>query len=177
MREFIVQVARRDLEATWAVVEPLLQPLVTPATAPVHPVRELHERCQRLGLTLTFRVVHPASVDAAQKGATALALSLGNPAELRKLSASESIGCLLRPPSLPELGLRLSVPCAAEQGSGGGCAWSWRWATRSSVPATAPSTSRYCSVIFGSRCLHSKFRLDIAPAKPLPESVLSWLAM
>jgi len=52
------------------VVEPLLQPLVTPATAPVHPVRELHERCQRLGLTLKFRVVHPAAADnAAQKGA------------------------------------------------------------------------------------------------------------
>ena len=61
--------ARRDLDATWAVVEPLLQPLVTPATAPVHPVRELHERCQRLGLPLKFRVVQPAQDSAAQKGA------------------------------------------------------------------------------------------------------------
>ena len=64
--------ACRDLEATWAVVEPLLQPLVTPATAPVHPVRELHERCQRLGLPLKFRVVHePQGNNGANKGASA----------------------------------------------------------------------------------------------------------
>ncbi len=71
--------ARRDLEATWAVVEPLLQPLVTPATAPVHPVRELHERCQRLGLTLKFRVVHPPQDNAAQKGAETETQSLTTP--------------------------------------------------------------------------------------------------
>ena len=64
--------ARRDLEATWAVIEPLLQPLVTPATAPVHPVRELHERCQRLGLQPAFRVVQPnkEEADGANKGAS-----------------------------------------------------------------------------------------------------------
>ena len=50
-------------------MEPLLQPLVTPATAAVHPVRELHERCQRLGLPLKFRTVHLPQDNAAQKGA------------------------------------------------------------------------------------------------------------
>ncbi len=47
----------------------------------------------------------------------------------------------------------------AEQVSGGGCAWSWRWATRSSAPATAPSTSRCCSDVVVSRYLHSEFPL------------------
>lgn len=41
------------------MVELLLQPLVTPETAPVHPVRDLHERCQKLGLSVTFRAERP----------------------------------------------------------------------------------------------------------------------
>jgi hypothetical protein len=40
----------------------------------VHPVRELHERCQRLRLQPTFRVVQPRKDDAdgANKGACVL---------------------------------------------------------------------------------------------------------
>ena len=37
------------------VIEPLMQPLVTPATVPIHPVAALHEKCQHAGLQLQYR--------------------------------------------------------------------------------------------------------------------------
>ncbi|KAK9803923.1 hypothetical protein WJX72_005546 [[Myrmecia] bisecta] len=47
--------AGRDLEATWKVVQKLVQPMVTPTNCPMHPVRELQERCQFLGLELVYQ--------------------------------------------------------------------------------------------------------------------------
>lgn len=47
----------KDLEAVWRVVEPLLQPMVCPDTVPIHPVRELNERCQKLGLEAVYATV------------------------------------------------------------------------------------------------------------------------
>ena len=36
---FCCHASRRDLDAVWQVVHPLLQPMVHPDTVPIHPVR------------------------------------------------------------------------------------------------------------------------------------------
>ncbi|KAK9817465.1 hypothetical protein WJX74_006245 [Apatococcus lobatus] len=43
-----------ELDSTWQIVLPLMQPLVTPSTVPIHPVAALYERCQHAGLKLQF---------------------------------------------------------------------------------------------------------------------------
>eukprot|EP00803_Ostreobium_quekettii_P002896 evm.model.scf_898EXC.5 EVM.evm.TU.scf_898EXC.5 scf_898EXC:44547-57562(-) len=46
-----------SFKATWAIWEPLLQPLHTPDTVPMHPVRELLELCQAFHWDVEFRRV------------------------------------------------------------------------------------------------------------------------
>ncbi|KAK9856145.1 hypothetical protein WJX84_010015 [Apatococcus fuscideae] len=46
-----------DLETAWKVIGPMMQPMVTPTTVPIHPIRALHERCQRFGLDLAYRTL------------------------------------------------------------------------------------------------------------------------
>ncbi|KAL3680222.1 hypothetical protein R1sor_023178 [Riccia sorocarpa] len=43
-----------DLESVWQVFEPILQPIVTPDTLRLHPVRELEELCSKLKLEREF---------------------------------------------------------------------------------------------------------------------------
>lgn len=51
-----------SLNATWRIWEPLIQPLHTPHTIPMHPVRELLELCQSLHWEVQFqRVSNPMS--------------------------------------------------------------------------------------------------------------------
>ncbi|EOA39476.1 hypothetical protein CARUB_v10008073mg [Capsella rubella] len=45
----------RDTTAAWKVFQPLLQPMVTPETLPMHPVRELQERCQQQAEGLEYK--------------------------------------------------------------------------------------------------------------------------
>ncbi|KAL8138311.1 hypothetical protein V2J09_004312 [Rumex salicifolius] len=45
----------RDSSVVWKVFEPLLQPMVTPETLPMHPVRELQERCQQHAEGLEYK--------------------------------------------------------------------------------------------------------------------------
>ncbi|KAK7258405.1 hypothetical protein RIF29_23980 [Crotalaria pallida] len=45
----------RDTTAVWKVFQPLLHPMVTPETLPMHPVRELQERCQQQAEGLEYR--------------------------------------------------------------------------------------------------------------------------
>ncbi|KAK7285717.1 hypothetical protein RJT34_20496 [Clitoria ternatea] len=45
----------RDTTVVWKVFQPLLQPMVTPETLPMHPVRELQERCQQQAEGLEYR--------------------------------------------------------------------------------------------------------------------------
>ncbi|GAB4861487.1 Dicer-like protein 1 [Ancistrocladus abbreviatus] len=47
--------SRRDTAAVWKVFQPLLQPMVTPETLPMHPVRELQERCQQQAEGLEYK--------------------------------------------------------------------------------------------------------------------------
>ncbi|KAG0473214.1 hypothetical protein HPP92_015071 [Vanilla planifolia] len=44
-----------DTSAVWKVFQPLLQPMVTPETLPMHPVRELQERCQQQAEGLEYK--------------------------------------------------------------------------------------------------------------------------
>ncbi|OAE22766.1 hypothetical protein AXG93_2035s1500 [Marchantia polymorpha subsp. ruderalis] len=44
-----------NTDQVWKVFEPLLQPMVTPETLPMHPVRELQERCQQLAEGLEYK--------------------------------------------------------------------------------------------------------------------------
>ncbi|CAH8319117.1 unnamed protein product [Eruca vesicaria subsp. sativa] len=45
----------KDTSAAWKVFQPLLQPMVTPETLPMHPVRELQERCQQQAEGLEYK--------------------------------------------------------------------------------------------------------------------------
>ncbi|KAL4305981.1 hypothetical protein AHAS_Ahas16G0132600 [Arachis hypogaea] len=45
----------RDTTIVWKVFQPLLHPMVTPETLPMHPVRELQERCQQQAEGLEYR--------------------------------------------------------------------------------------------------------------------------
>jgi endoribonuclease Dicer len=45
----------RDTGAVWKVFQPLLHPIVTPETLPMHPVRELQERCQQQAEGLEYK--------------------------------------------------------------------------------------------------------------------------
>ncbi|XP_050385155.1 endoribonuclease Dicer homolog 1 [Argentina anserina] len=44
-----------DTAIVWKVFQPLLQPMVTPETLPMHPVRELQERCQQQAEGLEYK--------------------------------------------------------------------------------------------------------------------------
>ncbi|XP_057786500.1 ribonuclease 3-like protein 3 [Salvia miltiorrhiza] len=43
------------LDTTWEVVKKLLEPIITPATLPIHPVTQLQELCQSRRLSLKMR--------------------------------------------------------------------------------------------------------------------------
>ncbi|KAM7472370.1 hypothetical protein LguiA_010553 [Lonicera macranthoides] len=45
----------RDTAVVWKVFQPLLEPIVTPETLPMHPVRELQERCQQQAEGLEYK--------------------------------------------------------------------------------------------------------------------------
>ncbi|KAK3012238.1 hypothetical protein RJ639_012247 [Escallonia herrerae] len=45
----------RDTQAVWKVFQPLMHPMVTPDTLPMHPVRELQERCQQQAEGLEYK--------------------------------------------------------------------------------------------------------------------------
>lgn len=45
----------RNTSVVWRVFQPLLQPMVTPETLPMHPVRELQERCQQQAEGLEYK--------------------------------------------------------------------------------------------------------------------------
>ncbi|CAJ1976049.1 unnamed protein product [Sphenostylis stenocarpa] len=45
----------RDTTVVWKVFQPLLHPMVTPETLPMHPVRELQERCQQQAEGLEYK--------------------------------------------------------------------------------------------------------------------------
>ena len=47
-----------DLDKVWAVMMPLLEPIVTPATLDLHPVTDLEELCAREGYNLNFYDQH-----------------------------------------------------------------------------------------------------------------------
>ncbi|KAI3825989.1 hypothetical protein L1987_00028 [Smallanthus sonchifolius] len=47
--------SQRDTSAVWKVFQPLLNPMVTPETLPMHPVRELQERCQQQAEGLEYK--------------------------------------------------------------------------------------------------------------------------
>ncbi|CAN1309692.1 Endoribonuclease Dicer homolog 1 [Linum perenne] len=44
-----------DTRVVWKVFQPLLDPMVTPETLPMHPVRELQERCQQQAEGLEYK--------------------------------------------------------------------------------------------------------------------------
>ncbi|CAN6589034.1 unnamed protein product [Malus baccata var. baccata] len=48
--------------AVWKVFQPLLQPMVTPETLPMHPVRELQERCQQQAEGLEYKATRSGNV-------------------------------------------------------------------------------------------------------------------
>ncbi|KAF5743870.1 endoribonuclease Dicer 1 [Tripterygium wilfordii] len=52
----------RDTGAVWRVFEPLLQPMVTPETLPMHPVRELQERCQQQAEGLEYKATRSGNL-------------------------------------------------------------------------------------------------------------------
>ncbi|KAI3492942.1 hypothetical protein L1887_42437 [Cichorium endivia] len=58
--------SQRDTSAVWKVFQPLLQPMVTPETLPMHPVRELQERCQQQAEGLEYKATRNGNVATVQ---------------------------------------------------------------------------------------------------------------
>ncbi|XP_050238979.1 endoribonuclease Dicer homolog 1 [Mercurialis annua] len=52
----------RDTMVVWKVFQPLLHPMVTPETLPMHPVRELQERCQQQAEGLEYKATRSGNV-------------------------------------------------------------------------------------------------------------------
>lgn len=52
----------RDTAAVWRVFQPLLEPMVTPETLPMHPVRELQERCQQQAEGLEYKATRSGNL-------------------------------------------------------------------------------------------------------------------
>lgn len=52
----------RDTTVVWQVFQPLLHPMVTPETLPMHPVRELQERCQQQAEGLEYKATRSGNV-------------------------------------------------------------------------------------------------------------------
>ncbi|KAJ6805125.1 endoribonuclease Dicer-like protein 1-like [Iris pallida] len=52
----------RDTSVVWRVFQPLLHPMVTPETLPMHPVRELQERCQQQAEGLEYKATRTGNV-------------------------------------------------------------------------------------------------------------------
>lgn len=51
-----------DTGVVWQVFKPLLDPMVTPETLPMHPVRELQERCQQQAEGLEYKATRSGNV-------------------------------------------------------------------------------------------------------------------
>ncbi|XP_071720798.1 endoribonuclease Dicer homolog 1 isoform X2 [Rutidosis leptorrhynchoides] len=56
----------RDTSVVWTVFQPLLQPMVTPETLPMHPVRELQERCQQQAEGLEYKATRSGNLATVQ---------------------------------------------------------------------------------------------------------------
>nr|XP_043612306.1 endoribonuclease Dicer homolog 1 [Erigeron canadensis] len=52
----------RDTSVVWKVFQPLLHPMVTPETLPMHPVRELQERCQQQAEGLEYKATRAGNL-------------------------------------------------------------------------------------------------------------------
>ncbi|KAM7276037.1 hypothetical protein ACFE04_017903 [Oxalis oulophora] len=52
----------RNTAAVWKVFQPLLDPMVTPETLPMHPVRELQERCQQQAEGLEYKASRTGNI-------------------------------------------------------------------------------------------------------------------
>ncbi|KAM0946851.1 hypothetical protein DsansV1_C08g0079921 [Dioscorea sansibarensis] len=52
----------RDTSVVWKVFQPLLHPMVTPDTLPMHPVRELQERCQQQAEGLEYKATRAGNL-------------------------------------------------------------------------------------------------------------------
>ncbi|XP_077248327.1 dicer-like 1 [Tasmannia lanceolata] len=52
----------RNTTVVWEVFQPLLHPMVTPETLPMHPVRELQERCQQQAEGLEYKASRSGNV-------------------------------------------------------------------------------------------------------------------
>ncbi|GMP43986.1 hypothetical protein CsSME_00013129 [Camellia sinensis var. sinensis] len=52
----------RDTAVVWRVFQPLLHPMVTPETLPMHPVRELQERCQQQAEGLEYKATRSGNL-------------------------------------------------------------------------------------------------------------------
>ncbi|KAL5210919.1 hypothetical protein ABZP36_006542, partial [Zizania latifolia] len=51
-----------DTSVVWKVFQPLLHPMVTPETLPMHPVRELQERCQQQAEGLEYKASRAGNI-------------------------------------------------------------------------------------------------------------------
>nr|ASZ84523.1 putative abnormal suspensor 1 [Juniperus phoenicea] len=51
-----------DTRNVWEIFQPLLQPMVTPETLPMHPVRELQERCQQQAEGLEYKASRAGNI-------------------------------------------------------------------------------------------------------------------
>lgn len=87
----------RDTAVVWKVFEPLLHPMVTPETLPMHPVRELQERCQQQAEGLEYKATRNGNVATVEVFIDGVQVSIAqNPQKkmAQKLAARNALAAL-----------------------------------------------------------------------------------
>ncbi|MFS7909453.1 putative ribonuclease III post-transcriptional gene silencing PAZ-Argonaute family [Helianthus anomalus] len=89
--------SQRNTSFVWKVFQPLLQPMVTPETLPMHPVRELQERCQQQAEGLEYKATRNGNLATVQVFVDGVQVSIAqNPQKkmAQKLAARNALAAL-----------------------------------------------------------------------------------
>ena len=81
----------------WTVFQPLLHPMVTPETLPMHPVRELQERCQQQAEGLEYKATRNGNLATVEVFIDGVQVSIAQNAQKKmaqKLAARNALAAL-----------------------------------------------------------------------------------
>lgn len=89
--------SERDTSVVWTVFQPLLHPMVTPETLPMHPVRELQERCQQQAEGLEYKATRNGNLATVEVFIDGVQVSIAQNAQKKmaqKLAARNALAAL-----------------------------------------------------------------------------------
>ncbi|KAD5802937.1 hypothetical protein E3N88_14297 [Mikania micrantha] len=89
--------SQRNTTFVWKVFQPLLHPMVTPETLPMHPVRELQERCQQQAEGLEYKATRDGNLATVQVFIDGVQVSIAQNTQKKmaqKLAARNALAAL-----------------------------------------------------------------------------------